>query len=270
MAATARKRATRAASDIEASVTELYDETLTALALEELVAGFAVAPPWTVAAAPSGAPRFSPSSSQLPQWPFLVFLLTAAFCLFLSTLYHTFGCAMGRRAFALYQGLDFAGIVTLIWGSCVPVLYYGFRCDTASRNCWMALSTAVGFTLAASVMTRKFRSEAWHAVRLASFIGFGFVHIVPILQIARFERDGELFLAFVWYGIAPMGGLYLAGAAVYANNIPERWYPGKVDLVGNSHQLFHVLVVAAATVHYAGVLTWMGELSAIGQLAECA
>ena len=31
-----------------------------------------------------------------------------------------------------------------------------------------------------------------------------------------------------------------SGAAIYAMRIPERWYPGKFDLVLHSHQLFHV------------------------------
>ena len=50
-----------------------------------------------------------------------------------------------------------------------------------------------------------------------------------------------------------MGGLYLTGAFLYAARIPERWLPGKCDIWFQSHQLFHVLVVAAAFVHYHGI-----------------
>ena len=39
-----------------------------------------------------------------------------------------------------------------------------------------------------------------------------------------------------------------------ANRIPERWYPGRFDLFGASHQLFHFAVVAAVIAHYLGVL----------------
>ena len=35
---------------------------------------------------------------------------------------------------------------------------------------------------------------------------------------------------------------------------PERQYPGKVDLVGSSHQIFHVFVVLAAMSHLRGLL----------------
>jgi adiponectin receptor len=37
--------------------------------------------------------------------------------------------------------------------------------------------------------------------------------------------------------------------------IPERYRPGKFDLVGQSHQIFHVLVVVATGLHLVGLLT---------------
>jgi len=53
--------------------------------------------------------------------------------------------------------------------------------------------------------------------------------------------------------LVTMGGLYIFGAFLYAARIPERWLPGKCDIWFQSHQLFHVLVVAAAFVHYHGI-----------------
>lgn len=67
-----------------------------------------------------------------------------------------------------------------------------------------------------------------------------------------------------------MGILYIAGALLYAMRIPERFFPGKCDiwvreitcserfnifsfLQFHSHQLFHILVIAAAMVHYRGI-----------------
>jgi hypothetical protein len=50
-----------------------------------------------------------------------------------------------------------------------------------------------------------------------------------------------------------MGVLYLTGALLYAARIPERWMRGKCDIWFQSHQLFHLLVVAAAFIHYNGI-----------------
>jgi adiponectin receptor len=36
--------------------------------------------------------------------------------------------------------------------------------------------------------------------------------------------------------------------------VPERYYPGKFDLWGNSHNIWHFFVVAAAIWHYVGAL----------------
>ena len=49
------------------------------------------------------------------------------------------------------------------------------------------------------------------------------------------------------------------GAVVYAMRIPERWWPGAFDFAFNSHQLFHMAVIIAASVHYRGtriLLDW--------------
>ena len=49
-----------------------------------------------------------------------------------------------------------------------------------------------------------------------------------------------------------------------AMNIPECWFPGKLDLVANSHNIMHVLVVYAAyQMHLAvvGDLAWMNGIA---------
>ena len=50
-----------------------------------------------------------------------------------------------------------------------------------------------------------------------------------------------------------MGILYITGALLYACRIPERFFPGKVDIWFHSHQIFHCFVIAGAFVHYHGI-----------------
>ncbi|XP_068309430.1 heptahelical transmembrane protein 3-like isoform X4 [Pyrus communis] len=47
------------------------------------------------------------------------------------------------------------------------------------------------------------------------------------------------------------------GAAFYVIRIPERWKPGKFDVVGHSHQIFHIFVVLGALAHSAATLVVM-------------
>ncbi len=52
----------------------------------------------------------------------------------------------------------------------------------------------------------------------------------------------------------------ITGAFIGASNIPERWFPGSLDLALNSHNFMHVLVVMAAyQMHLAVVkdFAWM-------------
>lgn len=46
-----------------------------------------------------------------------------------------------------------------------------------------------------------------------------------------------------------MGVFYIVGVIIYVVRIPERWMPGMFDLVGNSHQLFHLMAIAGACMH---------------------
>ena len=41
------------------------------------------------------------------------------------------------------------------------------------------------------------------------------------------------------------GYIYIQGAIIYVVRVPERCYPGKFDLCGQSHQIFHFAVVGA-------------------------
>ncbi|KAK7971470.1 hypothetical protein PG989_016486 [Apiospora arundinis] len=55
-----------------------------------------------------------------------------------------------------------------------------------------------------------------------------------------------------------------SGSAIYAARIPERWFPGTFDYIGQSHNLMHILVLMGALVRLQGLLGaleyWQGPL----------
>jgi len=65
-----------------------------------------------------------------------------------------------------------------------------------------------------------------------------------------------------------MGAMYLTGAALYATRTPERFCPGKCDLWLQSHQLFHIFVIIAASVHYYGITEMVVRRLEQGSCAE--
>jgi len=110
-------------------------------------------------------------------------------------------------------------------------------------------------------MDDKFGSAAYRPIRATAFAIFGLFGIVPSLHwlslhYDEFSSSFDLKTSFI--SLVIMGVLYITGASLYAARIPERFFPGKCDLFLHSHQIFHVLVTAAALVHYYGinVLVW--------------
>lgn len=96
----------------------------------------------------------------------------------------------------------------------------------------------------------QFRSAKWRPIRTATFVIFAFSGLIPICYG---------FCFFNWETAVDRAGLkyvgyealsYLLGAALYAFRMPERLSPGTFDMIGNSHQIFHCLVVAGAYWHF--------------------
>lgn len=51
--------------------------------------------------------------------------------------------------------------------------------------------------------------------------------------------------------IYALGGyIYIQGAIIYMIRCPERCSPGRFDLCGSSHQIFHFFVLFAALLHF--------------------
>ncbi|KAL0358419.1 UNVERIFIED_CONTAM: Heptahelical transmembrane protein 1 [Sesamum angustifolium] len=61
-----------------------------------------------------------------------------------------------------------------------------------------------------------------------------------------------------------MALFYLIGTLFYVSRVPERWKPGWFDLVGQSHQFFHVFVVLGALAHYGAAQIFLRCRSRMG------
>ncbi|CAE7764538.1 HHP4, partial [Symbiodinium pilosum] len=72
------------------------------------------------------------------------------------------------------------------------------------------------------------------------------VHWLLICHAGREAAGAWLLLVIVAGSLA---------ALVYSRSIPERYRPGRFDLVGNSHQLWHVLIYAAVAAYSEALVT---------------
>ncbi|KAE9613080.1 hypothetical protein Lal_00027517 [Lupinus albus] len=191
----------------------------------------------------------------ITRWPFFVFLGGAMFCLLASSACHLLYCHSKRVSYIMLR-LDYAGIAALISTSFYPPVYYSFMCYPFFCNLYLGFITLLGITTIIVSLLPVFQTPEYRTIRATLFFGMGFSGVAPILhKLFLFWGEPEVFHT-TGYEIL-MGAFYGIGALVYATRIPERWMPGKFDIAGHSHQLFHVLVLAGAYTHYHAGLVYL-------------
>lgn len=198
------------------------------------------------------APRYQGATKE-DVFVFGCFFFGAACCLGMSATYHTISNHSLEIA-KFGNQLDYLGIVILIWGSFIPSIYYGFRDDVRLTRIYWTMITTIGAGTALVTAAPKFRTAEWRPFRAAMFVAMGLSAIFPVIHgLQTFGVDYlNKSIALPW--LVTHGVLYIVGAAIYAVRIPERWAPGRFDIWGNSHQIFHVLVLIAAATHLTGLV----------------
>ncbi|AKQ66944.1 putative membrane protein hemolysin III [Myxococcus hansupus] len=153
-----------------------------------------------------------------------------------SATYHRF--TWGMDAYRRIQRCDHAAIYILIAGSFTPMATLDTTGDTSLYLLWLmwiAALTGAGLTLAGIHTSRGLRSGL--------YVALGALATPVMLRLPEVIGSGRV----AWLVLG--GALYAVGAVIYA----RRW-PDPVPTVFGYHEIFHLLVVAAAGVHYAVIL----------------
>ncbi|KAJ6816067.1 heptahelical transmembrane protein 4-like [Iris pallida] len=209
----------------------------------------------------------SVAEQPVARWPFFAFLAGAMLCLLSSSACHLVSCHSERCAYAMLR-LDYAGISTLIVTSFYPLVYYTFLCDPFSRGLYLGLITALGAAAVLASLVPAFQTPACRPARALLFSLMAASGLVPIAHKVAAFGDRPEAIATAWYELA-MGTFYGLGVAAYVARVPERWMPGRFDIVGHSHQLFHVLVIAGAYTHYLAGLEYLKWRDVQGPYCQC-
>ena len=199
---------------------------------------------------------------------FLFFFIGAILCLGLSSLFHTV-CCHSEHVSKLFCKLDYVGISLLTVGSFVPWLYYSFYCHFLTRLIYMTAISLLGIVTIVITMMDRFATSEYRAVRAVLFVSLGGFGAVPACHYLLMYGWSSALVEAAIHRVFIQGGLYvlgksdpletchrplsLSGAVLYACRIPERFLPGKCDFWFQSHQIFHILVIAAAFVHFHGM-----------------
>lgn len=190
-----------------------------------------------------------PASSPTDYFFLFTFLFAAAKCMVCSTLWHTMSSIADQTVMERFACVDYTGISLLIAASIVSVEYAAFYCEPVSR--WTYIIVTLGLGIAGSILPwhPTFNRSDMAGARVAFYVTLGATGFAPMLQLAYY-RGWEWTGAFY----APIGKsiiVYLAGAMIYANKLPERLAPkGWFDYVGGSHNIWHFAVLGGIIFHY--------------------
>ena len=193
--------------------------------------------------------------NSIPLWPWFIFLAGAMTCLIFSTVSHLFACH-SRRFYYFFWRLDYTGIAIMIIASFFAPIYYTFSDHPYWRLTYLSAITIFGILVVVTLFAPALSSGRFRSFRAALFVCMGCSGVIPATHAVFLHWDHPTVLGSLGYEIL-MGLLYGIGAVFYVTRIPERWRPGVFDVVGHSHQIFHVFVVAAALAHSAATLIIM-------------
>ncbi|XP_072973896.1 heptahelical transmembrane protein 4-like [Typha angustifolia] len=191
----------------------------------------------------------------ITRWPFFAFLFGAMFCLLTSSICHLILCHSKQTAYVMLR-LDYAGISALIVTSFYPLVYYSFLCQPFYCHLYMTFITTFGVATVSVLLVPALQTANFRLVRATLFFCMGVSGLVPVMhKLVSFNHRPEVIMSTGYEFL--MGTFYGLGVVVYAARIPERWVPGRFDVVGHSHQLFHLLVIAGAYTHYLAGLVYL-------------
>jgi hemolysin III len=165
--------------------------------------------------------------------------LTALFGI--SALYHR--PRWGPRLYVLMRRLDHAAIFILIAGTYTP---FCLRLMTRSS---LLLLGVVWTAALAGVLFAVVKPRAPKWVNSVLYVALGWAVLPELPEFARTIPPGGIVL------LAVGGVVYSVGALIYAMRRPDP-YPR----VFGYHEIFHLLVVAAAAFHYAAVSAVVGAM----------
>ncbi|EJW79571.1 hypothetical protein WUBG_09520, partial [Wuchereria bancrofti] len=183
---------------------------------------------------------------------FSFFFAGAIICLGMSFTFHTVSCH-SVAVVRIFCKLDYLGISLLIVGSFVPWLYYGFYCRREPKITYIAMVCVLGLGAVIVSLWDKFSESRYRPLRAGVFLAMGCSGVVPTIHFMITDGVRTLFEDAAFHWLLLMASLYIFGTLLYATRIPERFFPGKCDILFQSHQLFHICVVVAAFVHYYGI-----------------
>jgi adiponectin receptor len=185
----------------------------------------------------------------------------SSFCTYcFSTIMHIF-YPISENVCKKLQKLDYLGISLQISTSMQVFIYFSYFCDKYLLVLYSLVIGLLNLICLFVIVNDHFTQDKYKNLKVTCFIAQACLFLIPLGhrvllydntvydQILKRE-SGYFFLGFI---------LFILCIVFYLGLIPERYYPGKLDIFGHSHQIFHVLSVLGSLFVYLGLKKIMDE-----------
>ncbi|XP_050404271.1 membrane progestin receptor gamma [Patella vulgata] len=197
-------------------------------------------------------------------WPLLVYMIVCCLFPLTSAVAHTFN-TMSERARHICFFLDYSALSLL--SLAVAIAYRAYAFPESLRNTWFGdvfiygavINSLICVTVSCETRFLKI-SLLRKFLRLCSFALPFFYDSSPIAYRLFFGSETECTLSSQ-YLLARQFLFAFLSAFLYTTHLPERLFPGQFDIIGHSHQLFHVFSILATLDQLKALLQDMRERS---------
>lgn len=165
-------------------------------------------------------------------------------CMLCSVGFHVFCCHRSEKTSRRWMALDYAGLSIGILGCYVPGVFYTFYCNNYWRQVYLVSVLAMILAVFFAQIHPLYLSKQWKQMRSLLFCCVAAYGLVPTVHWVCVSGgfSSELVQMFV----PRVLGMYCIAALAlvfYVSKVPERYFPGQLNYVGSSHQLWHLLLV---------------------------
>ena len=172
---------------------------------------------------------------------------------------------VNKSANAILWKLDHVAIVVATTTSFVPFCYYCFSCLPGITWLYIAVTCILGGGVATALCFSVFHCSAFRPIRAGLHLTITLWGLIPLVHATRILMGHPHALAAVKLIYTALG-IMLLGAFFFALRITDRLFPGRVNIVGSSHNIMHVCVVFSHLLFLAGMRgLWLFRSSAAGE-----
>jgi len=155
------------------------------------------------------------------------------------------------------QFLDYLGINVLIASTFSTFVYYAFYCQRNIQIIYYIIILSLSFIVLPISKMKIFMIYKYRFIRPTVFLLYACSILVPVIHRSTYKEinDKQFFTELEIFSISAL--MYIIGIILYITRFPESYWSGKFDIIGSSHQLFHIFVLLGGLTSLYAVLKTM-------------